>query len=394
MKTIPGLALFIAAGLMMGCASTSNAPQETAASTAESAQTAAEAQEAAAIEAAKAPDAPKSKLIAQECKKNILQMVAKQEGGQQFLLDDATLWQVMPDGSTKLVKKLPDEAKNYFLIPSTDVIIHYTNDNKIMLIHVESDKEFFNLKGDASLRTVLFTPDNNEMGIMDKDNRINIWNVPKKFTGIHFSETVQEFINRQSSDYYLRFSAGAYAVSLAGNSRAVLAADEVDTGKIGLIFHMDENTHKGVLKNLGRTNAHITHLAIPLSAKNVAVCDENGQLYVTSTGEDKGFKVYANAYKDTVNVNFIGENVLVIGKEKLTLIDVSTGFEIWTRDVSAQSCYTSQSNKLFCNTGDTVEEINPANGKLVRTLFFNDTTWGELVNGTELGGTASTTCLK
>ncbi|MBQ9395106.1 MAG: hypothetical protein IJU23_06260 [Proteobacteria bacterium] len=384
----------ILASLAMGCGTTSNGSNETTtAATVSNEAAEAAAKEAAAVEAAKVPDAPKSALIAAECKKNIVKMVTKQEGGQQFLLDDSTLWQIMPDGSMSLIKKLPDSVENYSLVPSTDVIIHYTN-NKIMMVHVATDTEFFNLAGSAALKTVMFTPDNTEMGILDENSTINIWNVPKRFSGIQISERVQDFINRQSSDYRLRFSTGAYAISLAGNGRAVLASDDEASGKIGLIYYMDDEKNKGVLKAIARTNVHIAHLAISLSANYIAATDTNGQLYVSTTGEDKGFKVYAKRFTDAQNVKFVGDNVLVLGKEKLTLLDVATGFEIWTRDVSARTCYAPTKEKIFCNTGDTIEEINGINGKLIRTLFFNDKTWGELVEGRELKGTADASCIK
>lgn len=395
MKKTICLAMILTAAMLMGCKSTSDGSSDSPASAADAAKNDQAAQEAAAVEAAKVPDAPKSGMIASECKNTIRQMVTKQEGGQQYLLDDATLWQVMPDGSTKLIKKLPDSVDTYQLIPSTDVIIHYTN-NKIMLIHVETNTEFFNLTGDPdpATRRVMFTPDNKEMGILDKNSTINIWNVPKRFSGINIAETVQDFINRQSADYKLRFSTGAYAISLAGDGRAVLASDDEANNKIGLIYYMDETKHKGVLKALARTNSHISHLAISLSAKYVAATDVDNKLYVTSTGEDKGFKVYGTRFTDAKNVKFVGDNVLVIGSDKLTLVDVATGVDMWTRNVKALSCYAPSNDKILCNTGDTIEEINGKTGKLIRTLFFNSNTWGELKNGTELGGTADSSCLK
>lgn len=384
----------LASFALTGCGTTSNSANETTtAASVSSENSSAQAKEAAAVEAAKVPDAPKSALIAAECKKNIVGMVSKQEGGQQFLLEDSSLWQIMPDGSVSLIKKLPDSVENYSLVPSTDVIIHYTN-NKIMLEHIATGTEFFNLTGSATLKSVMFTPDNTEMGILDENSTINIWNVPKRFSGIQISETVQDFINRQSSDYRLRFSTGAYAISLAGNGRAVLASDDAANNKIGLIYYMDDEKNKGVLKAIARTNVHIAHLAISLSAKYIAAADTNGQLYVSSTGEDKGFKVYAKRFTDAQNVKFVGDNVLVHGKEKLTLVDSATGLDIWTRDVSAKTCYALAKDKIFCSTGDTIEEINGINGKLNRTIFFNDTTWGELTEGRELKGTAAASCIK
>ncbi len=385
MKKLMGLYCVAMAGMILGCASSGQKTESTETAADAAAKTEQTAESAAS-------DAPKMAQIAPECRKKIVKMVTKQEGGQQYLLDDGTLWQVMPDASVKLVKKLPDGVDNYALIPSTDVIIHYYPD-KIMLEHVETGTEFFKLKGEPSLKGVMFTPDNNEMGILDKDSTINIWNVPDKFSGINIAERVQDFMNRQSPDYKLRFSTNPYLISLAGHGKAVMASDDQENNKIGLIYLMDEENNKGVLKAIARTNVHIAHLAISLSGRTVAATDVNQQLYVSSTGEDKGFKVYGTGYKDAKNVKFVGENVLVIGADKLTLVDVANGMQLWTHDVKAISCYAPSKDKVLCNTGDTIEEINGNDGKLVRTLFFNDKNWGELKKDNALGGTAEASCL-
>ena len=362
---------------------------------AENSKTAADAAQETAAEAARQEavlNAPKSTSIAPQCKRVIRQMVTKQEGGQQYLLDDATLWQVMPDNTVALVKKLPDVVDNYRLIPSTGVIIHYTND-KIMLTHVESNTELFNLKGDPSQKFVMYTPDNKEMTIRDKDASLNVWNVPERFSGIQLSETVQDFINRQSPDYRLRFSVDAYAISLAGEGRAVLASDDTANNKIGLIYYMDDKNAKGVLKSLARTNKHITHLGLSLTSKWMYAVDADGQLYVSTTGEDRGFKIYAKNFTNTRNAKFIGDNVLVIEPERLVLINTQNGNVIWTRNVNAVSCYAPSEDQLLCSTGDTIEDINARNGKLNRTYFFNDTAYGILSGTDQLEGSAPDSCL-
>jgi len=373
-------------GLASGCGTSSS---EGAKSAADAAQVA--AQEAAAREEA-VLNAPKSQSIAPECKRVIRQMVTKQEGGQQYLLDDGTLWQVMADGNITLVKKLPDSVDNYRLVPSTGVIIHYTND-KIMLTHVETNTELFNLKGDSTKKSVMYTPDNMEMAITDKDSSLNVWNVPERFSGIQLAETVQDFINRQSPDYRMRFSVDAYAISLAGDGRAILASDDQLNNKIGLIYFMDDKNAKGVLKSIARTNKHITHLGLSLSAKWIYAVDADGQLYISTTGEDKGFKIYAREYKNTNNAKFIGDNVLVIEPERLVLLNSTTGNVMWTRDVKAKTCYAPNEDHVLCSTGDTLEDINARNGKLNHTYFFNESNYGILSGTDQLSGTAPASCL-
>ncbi len=347
---------------------------------------------AAQVREEAAVNAPKSQSIAPECKRVIRQMVTKQEGGQQYLLDDATLWQVMPDESVQLIKKLDDVVDNYRLVPSTGVIIHYAN-NKVMLTHVESNTDLFNLRGDPQSKTVMYTPDNMEMAIKDADGAINIWNVPERFSGIQLSETVQDFINRQSPDYRMKFSVEAYAVSLAGEGRAILASDDEANQKIGLIYYMDDKNDKGRLRSIARTNKHIAHLQLSLSARWVAASDSDGQLYITTTGEDKGFKIYARSYTNTRNVKFIGDNVLIMEPERLILLDTATGKEMWTRDVKAVSCYAPSEDQLICSTGDTIEDINARNGKLNHTYFFNSENYGDLSGTSDLKGSAPATCL-
>ncbi|MBQ1265961.1 MAG: hypothetical protein IIY06_04240 [Proteobacteria bacterium] len=338
-------------------------------------------------------DAPKQPVIAPECKRVIRQMVTKQEGGQQYLLDDSTLWQVMPDGQVQHIKQLDDVVDNYSLIPSTDVVIHYTN-NKIMLTHIASGTELFNLTGDSTHHAVMFTPDNKEMATRNADGTYNVWIVPNRFSGIQLSETVQDFMNRQSADYKMSFNIDTYAIAFSGDHRAAIASDDMLNNKIGLIYYMDQNQWKNQIKSLARTNSHITHLAISASSSYVAAVDEKGQLYVTSTNMDqKGFKVYARSYTNTRNVKFVGDNVLAIEPERLVLIDSATGNVLWTRETRAVSCYAPSAEQLLCSTGDTIEEIDGKTGKLNRTLFFNDKTYGILTGANQLSGSADAKCL-
>ena len=370
------------AGLVIGCASqtaTNSNSTETAANPGHS-----------AVESPKSADI--NKKISDECKSPIVQMVTKQNGSHQYLLADATLWQTDDNGSAKLIKKLQDNTDNYKLIPSDDVIIHYTDD-KIMLVHIDSDTDLFRLAGDAKRKNVLFSPNNLEMATQDSDNVFNIWNVPKRFSGIQITETVQDFINRQSPDTKMKFSVDAYAVSLTNEGKAILATDDAQNNKIGLIYFMDDKNAKGTLKAIGRTNVHIAHLAISLSGNNIAAVDETGQLYVSSTGEDKGFKIYAKKYNDLINVKFVGEDVLAIAKNKITRIDIATGNAKWTYETSPKTCYAPDSQKILCSTGNTIEDINGDTGTLNRVFFFTSTEYG-LVEGGELKGTAPQSCYK
>ena len=383
MKSSFAFIALAAAGLMVGCAS-GNATGSNASETAANTENASVSSPKAALEVVKK--------ISAECKSPIVQMVTKQDGSHHYLLDDATLWQTDDNGNVKLVKKLEDATDNYKLIPSDGVIIHYT-DNKIMLVHIESDTELFRLAGDPKLKTVLFSPNNHEMATRDSDNVFNVWNVPKRFSGIQISETVQDFINRQSPDNKLRFSVDAYAASLTNEGRAILAADDPANNKIGLIYFMDDKNAKGTLKAIGRTNSHISHLAIALSGDNIAAVDETGQLFVSSTGEDKGFKIYAKKYNDLINVKFVGEDVLAIAKNKLTRIDIATGAVKWTYDISPKSCYAPNSVKILCSTGNTIEDINGETGTLNRIYFFTSQNYG-IIEGGELRGTMPEQCYK
>ena len=388
MKSFNFALVLAAAGcLMMGCASTSNS------TAADTTNTAAEvvdpAQEAAAATAAMI-QADKS--IDPACKKTIVQMVTKQNGAHHYLLDDASLWEINDSGEARMIKKLPDAADTYKLIPSDDVIIHYTGD-KIMLTHIETNTELFRLAGDASMKTVMFTPNNLEMATRDSGNVFNVWNVPKRFSGIQISETVQDFINRQSPDRKLKFSVDAYAVSLTNEGRAILASDDAANNKIGLIYFMDDKNAKGTLKATGRANAHITHLAIALSGNNVAAVDENGKLYVSSTGEDKGFKVYARNYTNMKNVKFVGEDVLAIENDKLTRIDIASGMVKWSMPDVVKTCYAPSSDRILCVTDDVVHEIDGNTGKIDRIVFFNSDKFGYIHDG-KLYGTADQTCFK
>ena len=337
-------------------------------------------------------EALKSVSIAPDCKKAIRQMVTKQDGGQQYLLDDGTLWQVMPDAKIVLVKKLEDTVDNYTLIPSTDVIIHYTN-NKIMLTHVASGTELFNLTGDPNQHSVLFTPDNQEMATRNADGTYNVWKVPKRFSGIQLSETVQDFMNRQSADYKMSFNIDTYAIAFSGDHRAVMASDDVPNNKIGLIYYMDQNQWKNQIKSLARTNSRIKRLAISASSSYVAAVDENGQLYISSTNMDeKGFKIYARPYTATRNVKFVGDNALVIESDRIILLDTLTGNVLWTRDTQVTSCYAPNTALLICSTGDAIEEMDPKTGNLIRTLFFNDKTYGILEPSGNMSGSADNAC--
>ena len=337
-------------------------------------------------------EALKSVSIAPDCKKAIRQMVTKQDGGQQYLLDDGTLWQVMPDTKIVLVKKLEDSVDNYTLIPSTDVIIHYTN-NKIMLTHVASGTELFNLTGDPNQHSVLFTPDNQEMATRNADGTYNVWKVPTRFSGIQLSETVQDFMNRQSADYKMAFNIDTYAIAFSGDHRAVMASDDVPNNKIGLIYYMDQNQWKNQIKSLARTNSRIKRLAISASSSYIAAVDENGQLYISSTNMDeKGFKIYARPYTATRNVKFVGDNALVIESDRILLLDTLTGNVLWTRDTQVTSCYAPNTALLICSTGDAIEEMDPKTGNLIRTLFFNDKTYGILDPSGNMSGSADNAC--
>jgi dipeptidyl aminopeptidase/acylaminoacyl peptidase len=364
------------AGCASGSATSPSAP-ETAANA-----------ETASVQSPKA--VASTKKISDECKSQIVQMVTKQDGSHQYLLADATLWQTDGNDSAKLIKKLPDSADNYKLIPSDDVIIHYTND-KIMIVHIETGTELFRLAGDPKLKNVLFSPDNQEMATQDSANVFNIWNVPKRFSGIKLTETVQDFINRQSPDARMKFSVDPYAVSLTNEGKAVLATDDAATQKTGLIYFMDDKNAKGSLKAIGRTNVHIAHLAIALSGNNIAAVDENGQLYVSSTGEDKGFKIFARNFNNLINAKFVGEDVLAIDKDKLTRIDIATGNVKWIYKTSPKSCYAPSSEIILCTTGDTIEEIDGNGGTLKRVYFFTSSEYG-IIEADTLKGTAPQSC--
>lgn len=364
----------LCAAMLMGCASTSNTGA-TGDATA-GAATAGAAAENSTEETDSTAVASQKVDIAESCRTPVKMFIRKVDGSLEILTDDGVLRSVDSTGAVKVVAKLSDNAANYQLLPTQNVILHYHPD-RIMLEN-SSGQELFKLAGDPAKRQAYFSNDATELAILNTNGKFNVWNAEKGFGGITMNERVQDFINRQSPDHQLGFPGNVRALGIGKNGYIGVAMDTPEDGKVGLLYLLDSVNAPGKLKNMGRTNTPVKKVMVSSTAEYLAAIDEPGQLYFTSTS-NKGFIVFAQAYKDVKDLTMSGNNPIIVRTDKVMALDYRTGIVMYEIAGAYDKCDVS-ADKLYCSGNGTFSIYQAHDGKLIRRFGFKGDTYSMLEN--------------
>ena len=347
--------------------------------------------------------------IAANCRTEIIDFIQKTDGSVQVLTSDGILHLMDKVGNVKNDQKVSDNARNYILLPTTDVILHFKTDS-IMVESTINGTEFFKLAGDPSKKKAYFNIDATELALMTPTGNYNVWKTEKGFGGIKLNERVQEFINRQSPDHQLGFPGDVTAISIGKDNHMAIALNETDTGKIGRLFHYDPgepqiiessgssnsvkstktSSRTGVLKNLARANSPIKNVAISPSSNYVAAVDENGQFYFTGT-INPGFMIFSKLYQDVKAVMFDNDMPIMIRNSSVTAIDQDSGLVKYQINEKYDRCM-SVTGKLYCVASGYFDIRTASDGKLQQRFVFNGENYA-LISGGMISGNLPPACI-
>ena len=402
-----GIILALVSFSLMGCASTSStgSSSNTAASASESSsagEKTSEQKQNLSSEKVDPADATvidnAGPAIAANCRTEIVDFIQKTDGSVQVLTSDGILHLLDTAGNVKNDQKVNDNANNYILLPTTDVILHFKTDS-IMVESTINGTEFFKLAGDPSKKKAYFNTDATELALMTPTGNYNVWKTEKGFGGIKLNERVQEFINRQSPDHTLGFPGDVTAIAIGKDNHMAIALNETDTGKIGRLFHYDpcepqivessgsSNSVKstktasrtGVLKNLARANNPLKDVAISPSSNYVAAVDVNGQFYFTGT-INPGFMIFSKLYQDVKAVMFDNDMPIMLRNNSILAIDQDSGLIKYQINENYDRCL-SVTGKLYCVTAGYFDVRTASNGTLQQRFVFNGDTYGRMSGG-------------
>ena len=400
----------------MGCASTSGSGSgsgTTAAQAGSAGDNSVSGSDREQADAGGSGDAAQEKAgpkIADSCRSGIADFIRKTDGNVQVLTSDGQLYQIDMAGGVTISTKVNDDAKNYILLPTTGVIMHFKPD-AVMIVSTENGTEFFKLAGDPSKKKAYFNNDATELALVTPKGIYNVWNTEKGFGGIKLNERVQEFINRQSPDHQLGFPGNVTALSIGKNNHLVVALNEPDTGKIGRLFHYEPSAEHvvessgssnsvrstrtssktGTLKNLARTNIQVVDVAISPSSKYVAAVDENGQFYFTDT-INPGFVVFSKIYQDVKQVMFNDETPILVKKSGVCAVDPDSGIARYEISESYDRCLVA-AGMLYCSTSGYFDIRSASDGKLQKRYVFNGDKYG-MISGGAVTGNLAPTCIQ
>ena len=403
----------ILAVTIFGCASTSgsgNGSGTTAAQAGTAGNNGGSAGDQAQAAASGADEDKKGPAIADSCRSGIVDFIRKTNGNVQVLTQDGQLYQIDMAGAVKAGTKLNDDANNYILLPTADVIMHFKPD-AVMIVSTENGTEFFKLAGDPSKKKAYFNNDATELALVTPKGIYNVWNTEKGFGGIKMNERVQEFINRQSPDHQLGFPGDVTALSIGKNNHLVVALNETDTGKIGRLFHYEPSVEHvettsgssnsvratrtssktGTLKNLARTNTPVVDVAISPSSKFVAAVDEAGQFYFTDT-INPGFVVFSKMFQEVKAVMFDDETPILVRKSSVCAVDPNSGLVRYEIPQSYDRCLVA-AGMLYCATSGYFDVRTASDGKLQKRYVFNGDKYG-VISGSMVTGSLPPACIQ
>ncbi|MCL2326618.1 MAG: hypothetical protein FWC40_09020 [Proteobacteria bacterium] len=333
-----------------------------------------------------------------KCVDDIQQFIVKMDGTREVLMANGQLWSISKDGQARQIRALPDAAGNYVLIPSPEVLIHY-KDGRVMLEHAESGTEFFRLQGNTDDRLVLYSHDFVEMALRDEGQRYNVWFAPTRFSGIKMSESVQDFMTRQSPDFNMGVpdSVGVVrSIALGGNSRVAVAVDNPADGKVGLLYFLDGHNAPGRLQALARTNTPVRQIAISPSGRFVAALDTEGNIHLTPTGDDKGIRMFSKLYQGILSIDFAGNDLVLLGQDYVTRVNSQTGDAVWKVPMKMDGQCRVYGERVYCVAKSKVVALSADKGEWLEVLGFSSDAYGQLRRDTEgheaLSGTLQPRC--
>ena len=306
--------------------------------------------------------------VKRECRNDIAEFVRNADGTFGVLTVDKFFYHVGAEGTPRKLRDFPDEASNYTLMPFENIVIHRTK-GSVMLEDVATGLELFKLQGDASIDRVWFSLDFEELAIQTVEGRYNVWNTHDRFGGISTGETVQDFLNRQSPDHSLRYPGVVRALALGKAGNVAVVTDDPESGKVGLIYHLDSVNAPGKLAVQGRTNTPVTSVAISPSSRYIAAIDANGDFYLVNTGEKKGFIAFSKLYKNVHGITFWGDHPVVLQGDRTVIVDDKTG-TAW-REVSERfdTCMAS-GEMLYCSGDGYLTVVSAQTGKVSKRYAF------------------------
>jgi len=334
-----------------------------------------------------------------KCVDDIQQFIAKMDGTREVLMANGRLWSISRDGQARLIRELPDAAGNYVLIPSPDVMIHF-KDGRVMLEHAESGTEFFRLQGNPDDRLVLYSHDFVEMALRDGGQEYNVWFAPTRFSGIKMSESVQDFMTRQSPDFRMGVpdSVGVVrSIALGGSSRVAVAVDNLADGKVGLLYFLDGQNAPGRLQSLARTNTPVRQVAISPSGRFVAALDTGGNIHLTPTGEaEKGIRAFSKLYQGIVSIDFAEDDLILLGSDYVARVSSRTGDVVWKVPMKMDGQCRVYGDRVYCVAKSKVMALSADKGEWLEILGFSLDAYGQLRRDAEgreaLSGTLQPKC--
>ncbi len=330
--------------------------------------------------------------VKRECRSDIVEFVRNVDGTIGVLTADKSLFQIGTDGSPAKLRDLPDEARHYTLMPFSNIVIHRTHDS-VMVEDVATGLELFKLQGDASIDHVWYSLDFEQLAIQTADARYNVWNTRERFAGVSTGETVQDFMNRQSPDHSLRYPGVVRAMALGKDGNIAVAADDPDSGKVGLIYHLDTVNAPGKLAVQARTNTPITAVAISPSSNYISVIDENGDFYFVNTVDKKGFIAFAKLYQKVHDIAFWGNYPVVLQDNRLAIVDYKNG-SVWSEVAERFDKCAVSGDSIYCSGDGYFSVISAQTGKISKRYAFKDGVFAVVdVEKAEVSGDLADRCM-
>lgn len=344
---------------LSGGASTSN-DVETATNPAKAATQTVESAATSSEISAEKVDLPAS------CKTPIAAFIQKMDATIEVMTESGIVYRIDKDDNVTEVLRVSDAVNRYALVPMVDTILHVFSD-RLMLEDMKG-RELFRLEGDASNPHIFFSSDASEVAIQASSRQFNVWKTAKGFGAVASHERVQDFVNRQMADHFLKFPNDVRAMALGSGGHVAVAMDDETAGKKGLLYHLDSVGAPGKLAVLARTNTTVQSMAISPNADSVAAVDDSGQLFVAGT-DKKGFYGFSKDYRGVLEVVYHGSNPVVVMADRIVEIDIASGEPRYTLEATPRSCRVYDAS-IYCLGKEAIDVYRSEDGAWVKRYGF------------------------
>ena len=331
------------------------------------------------------------KTFENRCKTEISSFVAVNDGTFELMTADSVLWKLEPakDQAT-IIRKFENPPSDYRLMPISNFILFVKD--AAMLQFSDSGKSVFKLQGMA--HTPLFaSADGQQIAILETSTLIHFWNVKEKFEGIAGSDRVQDYINRQLPSYNLTMPNDIVALDIGSERRTVVAINDTESNRKGVLYFYNPNVSNVDLKNLGRTNNDLKVLKMSPSTAFVAVIDEVNALKMAKS-DVQGFLPWTQAYTDTRWIVWNGASLIFQNGNKILSVSPEDGKIGWEAETSES--YTScvhNGDILLCSANQMLDVVSAKDGTLRKRVAMSGEKFG-IITPDGIKGSLESDCVK